>query len=90
MTWSLPEDCTLVKAGFEVSQKADLSKISTAATKLTTATGTYTLHVKMAGKEDVTLYARAFLIYKDANGEQHTIYTDPWQQYVWNTLHETA
>ena len=90
MTWSLPEGCTLVKAGFEVSQKADLSKISTAATKLTTATGTYTLHVKMAGKEDVTLYVRSFLTYTDASGEQHTIYTDPWQQYVWNTLHETA
>ena len=86
MTWSLPEGCTLVKAGFEVSQKADLSKISKAATKLTTATGTYTLHVKMAGKEDVTLYVRSFLIYTDADGEQHTLYTDPWQQYVWNTL----
>ena len=90
MTWSLPEGCTLVKAGFEVSQKADLSKISTAATKLTTATGTYTLHVKMAGKEGVTLYVRAFLTYTDADGEQHTLYTDPWQEYVWNVLHGTV
>ena len=87
MTWSLPEGCALVKAGFEVSQKADLSKISKASTKLTGPTGTYTLHVKMAGKEDVTLYARAFLIYTDADGVQQTLYTEPWQEYVWNTLH---
>ena len=44
----------------------------------------------MAGKEDVTLYARAFLIYQDGNGEQQTLYTDPWQQYVWNTLNQIA
>ena len=86
MTWSLPEGCTLVKAGFEISQTPDLSKISTAVTKLTIPSGAYTVHVKTAGKEDLTIYFRAFVTYEDANGEQHTIYTDPWAGYVWNEL----
>lgn len=87
LSYNVPEGCTVQAVGFRVSTKdATLqTTFSTSTSKLTTADGSYTVHVNVNNKRDTNVYVCAYLTYADANNEIHTILTDP-VAYVWNDM----
>ena len=89
MGWSAPGLETIKQAGVRVSLKdPTLTSFSMGTSSNTGNTGSYTLHVNMTGKEDRPLYARAYLIYLDEAGVEHTVLSEPIQTYVWNDLNQ--
>ena len=91
MGWSAPGLETIKQAGVRVSLKdPTLTSFSMGTSSNTGNTGSYTLHVNMTGKEDRPLYARAYLIYLDEAGTEHTVLSEPIQTYVWNDLNQTV
>lgn len=89
LSWNVPDGCTVQAVGFRVSTKdATLQNtFSTSTSKLKTADGSYTVHIKAAGKLNTKIYVCAYLTYTDANGASHTILTDP-VAYVWNDMNQ--
>lgn len=88
-SWSVPEGWQVEQVGFRVSRVDPTlqNKFSMATSKLKTDTGTYTVHVKVAGKEDAEVYVCAYLtVTNTATGETQTIFTDPVKTYIWSQL----
>ena len=88
-SWSVPEGWQVEQVGFRVSRTDPTlqNNFSMATSKLKTDTGTYTVHVKVAGKEDAEVYVCAYLIVTNtATGEQQTIFTDPVRTYIWSQM----
>ena len=89
LSYTVPEGCTFVKTGFVVNLKTaeptlDTGSASVAKT-LTGPSGAYTLHISVKNKTELPVYARAYLVYLDADGEQQVLYT-PAVSYVWTDL----
>jgi hypothetical protein len=45
----------------------------------------HTLHISVKNKTELPVYARAYLVYLDADGEQQVLYTTA-VSYVWTYL----
>lgn len=72
----LPSDCSLVEAGVKVAKTADaLTTGSRFKAELIGETGEYSITLGY-GSSKGTLYFASYLIYKDSEGKQHTIYSD--------------
>lgn len=89
--WSVPSDYTMVGAGLVRSytenaedmltlDKVDGSSIRQNKTTAWCKNGSYKLTVNMSPTTKLnSLYARGYLIYEDAEGVEHTIYTDVFE-----------
>ena len=79
---NLQPGCTVVEHGILMASKelddanfiAGTSGVKKAVSSTKTLNGTYKVNITV--KSGMTLYARAYLVYKDAEGSQHTIYSD--------------
>ncbi len=83
LDWSLPAGCTLVQVGMyrayaQSPMTADeIAEFGTrSAPTAKSANGIYTLNISMgSGKKDYDLYYLGYVTYRDAKGQEKTVYT---------------
>ena len=85
-SYSIPDDCTMVKTGFIATSEEtlatsaamilDAANTKTYTASSTTATyGVYTLHLNMTNP-DRKIWVRGYVQYQSADGTLHTVYSD--------------